>query len=140
MKIATLAVSPTSFMHLKGPDGAHLYEGKEKIGIELYGPGSAEHALVEERVTARMLKRMNDGEGKVSLPSIEVQRAEAAQDLADVTAAFHHIEHDGPDNKPLTGKALFLAVYADPTLGWIKAQAAKHQGDWGKFSAGSANS
>ena len=60
MKIASLAVAATAFLHLKGPDGAFLYDGKEKVGIDLYGPGSPEFAQVEERQSARALKRMQD--------------------------------------------------------------------------------
>lgn len=137
MKIKKHAVVSTAFLHLKDADEVFLYEGKEKVGIELFSPGTPEAAKVEERVTGRLLKEMNDAGGKAALPSLDQQRADAAQDLADVTAAFHHIEYDGPDGKPLTGRALYVAVYSDPELGYIKKQVSKFQADWGKFKAGS---
>ena len=139
MKIATLAVAATAFLHLKGPDGTHLYEGKEPVGIDLFGPGSPEHARIEERQSARAVKRMQDNDGKVSLAPVEQRRAEAADDLAALTAGFRHIEHE-VDGRQLAGVELHTAVYADPTLGWIKDQVARFVGDWGKFTPGSATS
>jgi hypothetical protein len=138
MKIAMLAVSATAFLHLKGPDGALLYDGKEKVGIELYGPGSPDFARVEERQTARAIKRMQDNDNKVSLAPIEDRRSEATEDLAALTADFRHIEHEDADGKLLAGGALHAAVYSDPGLGWIKEQVTKFVGDWGKFKPGSA--
>jgi hypothetical protein len=135
MKIKILAVAATAFLHLKGPDGSFLYENGEPVGIDLFGPGSQEFAQVEERQSARALQRMQDNDGKVALAPIAQRRAEEAEDLAALTARFHHIEVDD-----LAGSALHHAVYADPTLGWIKAQAGKFVGDWGKFSAGSTTS
>ena len=140
MKIASLAVSPTAFLHLKGPDGTFLYENKEPVGIEMFGPGSPESAVIEERRSSRALRLMQDNDNKLSLPPVEQQRTDAAADLTALTAAFRHIEHDGADGKPLAGAALFAAVYAEPKLGWIKEQALKFQGDWGKFTPGSARS
>lgn len=140
MKISKLAVSPTSFLHLKGPDGTYLMDGKNKVGIDLYGPGSDEFAQIEERQSARAIKRMQENENKISLAPLDQRRAEAAEDLAALTAGFHHIEYDGADSKALTGTELFKAVYSDPTLGWIKEQALKHVGDWGRFTQGSATS
>ena len=140
MKIAKLAVSPTAFLHLKGPDGTFLYEGKEPVGIDLFGPGSPEFAQVEERQSSRALKRMQENDNKVSLPPVEQRRAEASEDLAALTAGFRHVEYDGADGKPLSGITLHTAVYADPALGWIKEQANNFVGDWGRFTPGSATS
>jgi hypothetical protein len=140
MKIAALAVATTAFMHLKGPDGVPLYEGAEKVGIELFGPGSQEFAQVEERQSARALRRMQENDNKIALAPIDTRRAEAAEDLVTLTARFHHIEHDGPDGRPLSGLDLHSAVYSDPKFGWIKEQATKFVGDWGKFTPGSAGS
>jgi hypothetical protein len=138
MKIVKLAVSNSGFLHLKGPDGALLYEGEEKVGIELYSPGSPQFARVEERQTARAIKRMQDNDNKVSLAPIEDRRSEAAEDLVELTAYFQHIEHDDAAGKPLAGAVLHAAVYSDASLGWIKEQVTKFVGDWGKFKPGSA--
>lgn len=150
MKIATLAVSPIAFLHLKGPDGQHLYEedksefqplnGKKPplpVGIELYGPGSTEAAVIETAQSQRALKRMQDNDNKVVLPPIEVQRAETTADLVAYTAGVRNIEIDGPDGQPLIGKALATALYSDPALGWIKSQVIKFVADWGNFKGGS---
>ncbi|MEG3089499.1 hypothetical protein [Sphingomonas sp. PB4P5] len=139
MKIKALAVAATAFLHLKGPDGTYLYDEatKEPVGIDLFGPGSRESGEVESRQSARAIKRMQDNDNKISFPPIELQRSEAAEDLASLTAGFRHIEHDGPDGEPLSGRALFHGVYSEPTLGWIKAQVVKFQADWGKFTPGS---
>lgn len=135
MKIATLAVAATAFLHLKAPDGTtFLYDDGKPVGIDLYGPGSDEAAKIESAQSARAIKRMQDNDNKISLPPVETQRAEAADDLAALTAGFHHIEHDGPDGQPLAGRPLYHAVYSDPALGWIKAQVIKFVGDWGKFT------
>lgn len=140
MKIATLAVSSTAFLHLKGPDGQHLYEDGKPVGIDLFGPGSSEAAVIESAQSARAIKRMADNDNKIAMPSIEVQREETTADLIAYTADFRNIEYDGPDKKPLVGKALFSAVYSDPALGWIKVQVIKFVADWGKFMPGSPTS
>lgn len=135
MKIKTLAVAATAFLHLKGPDGTFLYDDGKPVGIDLYGPGSPQYAQVEERQTTRAIQRMQDNEGKVSLAPLAQRREEEAEDLALLTAGFRHLEYDD-----LVGQDLFKAVYADPTLGWIKTQATKQVGDWGKFMPGSPSS
>jgi hypothetical protein len=140
MKIATLAVAATAFLHLKGPDGTHLYDDGKPVGIELFGPGSPESAQVEERQSARAVKRMTENDGKLSLAPIEQRRTEAAEDLAALTSGFQNIEHAGADGQPLSGRALFIAVYSDPTLGWIKEQVLKAVGDWSRFTQGLATS
>jgi hypothetical protein len=54
---------------------------------------------------------------------------ENAAFLAACTKEFHFIERDDLD-----GDALFKAVYADPSVGFIAEQAAKQLGDWSNFS------
>jgi hypothetical protein len=129
MQIKSLAVSATAFLHLKGPGGAFLYEADEPVGIDLFGPGSPEFSRIEERQSARAIQRMQDNDGKITPVPIAQRRQEEAQDLAALTAGFRHIEVD-----TLAGAALYEAVYSDPSLGWIKTQAARFVGDWGKFS------
>ena len=140
MKIAMLAVATCAFLHLKGPDGDFLYdeETKKPVGIDLFSPGSDEAAVVEGAQSARIIKRMQENDNKIAHVPVEQSRIETAADLTALTAGFRHIEYDGPDGQPLTGKALFTAVYSDPKLGWINVQVIKALRDWGKFTPGSA--
>jgi hypothetical protein len=140
MKIATLAVAATAFLHLKGPDGQHLYEDGRAVGIDLYGPGSPEAAVIEAAQSSRAIKRMQDNDNKIAMPAMEVQREETTADLVAYTAGFRNIDMDGADGSPLSGKALYVAVYSDPALGWIKSQVIKFVADWGKFMPGSPTS
>jgi hypothetical protein len=140
MKIALLAVATTAFLHLKGPDGTFLYDNDQKVGLDLFGPGSPEYARIEERQSARTIKRMQDNDNKISHVPIAERRSEATEDLADLTAGVRNLEHDGPDGNPLAGRDLVTALYSDPKLGWIKEQVVKFVGDWGKFTPGSATS
>ena len=137
MKIATLAAAATAFLHLKGPDGAHLYEKGEPVGIDLYSPGSRESVETEQRQTERVTKRMAENDNKLTVAPLDERRRHEAEDLTSVTAAFRHIEADGDDGQPLAGSALFIAVYSDPKFGWLNEQARKFQRDWGKFTPGS---
>lgn len=140
MKIAVLAVAATAFLHLKGPDGSFLYDQGEQVGIDLYGPGSPQYARIEERQSARAIKRMQDNDNKISHVPIQQRRTEAAEDLAELTAGVRLIEHDDAAGNPLSGSALVIALYSDPALGWIKEQVVRFVGDWGKFTPGSATS
>ncbi len=137
MKIKMLAVVSTAFLHLKGPDGVHLYDDGKPVGIELYGPGSAQSGQTESRQSARTIKRVQENDNKLPIVPIEQRRAESSEDLADLTVGFRNLELEGEDGTPLTGRELAIAVYSDPTLGWIKEQALKFVGDWGKFTGGS---
>lgn len=139
MKIAKYAVAKSGFCHLKGPDGNFLYDDttKEPVGIDLYSPGSPEAAELEGEQSARIIKRMQDNDNKVAHIPVEQRRVETAADLTALTAGFRHIEYDGADGQPLTGKALHTAVYSDPLLGWINVQVIKFVGDWGKFTGSS---
>lgn len=137
--IAALAVAATAPLHVKNPAGELLYADPERklpILIHLYGPGSEVAGVVESRQSSRALKRMQDNDGKITAASREERIAETSQDLASLTARFENFDYQ-PDGatEPLTGEALFRAVYADQSLGFITKQVAKFFGDWGNFSA-----
>lgn len=143
MKIKTLAVSATAFLHLKGPTGKPLYEGDDlsrPIGIDLFSPGSSQYAKVEELQSARSVERLRDNDGKVSVVPVAKRREHDVEDLLILTAGFRDIEVDDASGAPLSGAALHEAVYSDPALGWIKEQAGKFCSDWGKFLGNSATS
>lgn len=129
------SVVETAWMNVKGLDGEYIYADAERTKparILFYGPGSTADALVESRVTARTVKRMNDNDGKLSLPPLEERQRETAEDLAAVT-----VRHENFDYKP-AGKAegaeFYTALYLDPKLD-IAAQGRKFRADRGNFKA-----
>lgn len=139
--IAALAVTSTAALHLKSAQGELLYADAEKklpILIHVHGPGSDAFAAVESRQSARAVKRMQDNDGKVTLPPYEQRLQEAAEDLAAITAGFENFAYEPAGD--VTGQALYRAVYADQSLGFIAKQVTKFVADWGNFSAGSATS
>lgn len=140
MKTKSIIIAATTFLHLKGPDGILLYDDGKKVGITLYGPGTSQSARVQERQSARIESRLAENDGRFTLAPHDVRRAEQAEDWADQTAEFHHLEHDGPDGQPLSGRDLFVAAYSDPSLGWITDQVQNVIGKWGKFATASTPS
>jgi hypothetical protein len=141
LNIALLAVTSTAFLHLKNPAGELLYADEARtlpVGINLYGPGSKPYGVVDSRQSARALKRMQDNDGKITAASPEERTTETAEDLASITAEFMNFDYQ-PEGvaEPLSGEALFRAVYGNPGLGYITRQVTKFVGDWGNFSAAS---
>jgi len=139
--IAALAVAATAALHVKDPNGEPLYADAERklpIKIHLHGPGSDIAGVIESRQSARTLKRMQDNDGKITSATREERVAETAQDLAELTVRFENFDYQ-PEGatEPLAGDALFRALYADQSLGFITKQVAKFFGDWGNFSAAS---
>lgn len=133
--ITAHAVKDTSFLHLKGADGEHWYDGDKRVGINIYGPGSKKFAEVEARRSARTLKRMQDNDGKFTQAPLDVRQSEAAQDLADLTVGFENFDY--PAAGAAHGEALYLAVYGNPAFGFINKQFEKFLNDWGNFKPGS---
>ncbi len=138
MDITTQAVRDTAAIHIKGADGEHLYSDGKPVRIVIFGPGSRRFAEVEARQTSRAVKRMQDNDGKVSVPSPEQRAKEQAEDLAAITVAFENLTYPPAGDKQ--GSELFEALYADPTLGFIHRQITKAVQDWGNFTGGSATS
>jgi hypothetical protein len=135
--IATLAVAASAAIHLKDAEGTSLLhnEAGEPLRIRLHSPGSKAFGAVEARQSARAVKRMNDNDGKIATATADERVQETAEDLADVTIGFEGFTYgDGS----LQGRELFLALYADQSLGFITRQVIKALGDWGKFKAASA--
>jgi len=134
--IASLAVVATAPLHIKNAAGELLYADAERtlpVRIHLHGPGSQVAGVVEARQSARALKRMQDNDGKITAASREERIAETSEDLAALTASFENFEYPAD----ATGEALFRALYADQSLGFITKQVMKFYGDWGNFSAAS---
>lgn len=136
MDFKNLAVEDTSVLHLRDAGEALLYEGGDKaqpVTVTLYGPGSKTYAKATAARSNHIVERLRK-KGKAD-QSPEETAQEQAEFLAACTHSMAHVELEG-----LEGEALFKAVYADPTLGFIAEQAGKHLGDWANFTKGSAKS
>ncbi|WP_288935059.1 hypothetical protein [uncultured Sphingomonas sp.] len=134
MDISTLEIADSTVLHLKGADGQLLYDGPDRkpVRVRLHSPGSAAFADIETKQTARILKRLDDNDGKRTAMSAEERLEQTAEDLADATIEFENLS-DG--NK--TGRALSLAIYGNRKLGFIANQVSKHLADWGNSKAAS---
>jgi len=135
MDVSNLKAADTATIHVKNADGEALYDDKQPVRITLHGPGSHAASVVQARQTLRATKRYNDNEGKLPQLTVEERRAEAAEDLAALTVRFEHLTYGDK-----TGHDLFVAVYSDPALGFIRDQVAKAAADWALFKAGSSAS
>lgn len=134
--ITKQAAVDTAALHLKGADGAHLFDTKnEPVRIVFYGPGSKAAAAVEAKLSQRALQRMKANDGQVTIASPDERRKERAEDLAAMTVRFENFEY--PPAKGKEGAELFQALYEDPTLGFIADQGAKFVGNWSGFKPGS---
>lgn len=128
MDASTLKVAPTATIHVNNAAGEPLYEDGKPVEIVIHGPGTRVSSTIEARQTARMLKRMNDNDGKITAPSGEDRVIETAQDLAELTISFNNLTYGDK-----VGRELFEAVYGDLELGYITAQVTKKFKDWGNF-------
>ena len=139
MDITKTAVSDTAPIHLKDASGNFLYsdgDTAKPVRIHVYGPGSKAFAALEARQSQRVLKRMQDNDGKPAIPSPEDRARETAEDLASITVKFENFSYPPAEGKE--GAELFAAVYLDRSIGFIAKQVAKFVDDWGNFKPGSA--
>lgn len=135
MDASALKVAAVGTIHVKNAAGEPQYDGDKPVRILVHGPGTRAFSTVETRQTARALRRMNENEGRVTAPSAEERRAEAAEDLAEITIGFEHLTYGDA-----TGSDLFRAVYGDPELGHIAKQVETHLKNTGNFLLGSNSS
>jgi hypothetical protein len=126
----TQAVADTLFVHLKGLDGSLLYHEGNPVGIDIFSPGTIEFAEVADRQTDRQRKRMEANGNKYVIPSREDREADAAEDMAALTAGFVNLSYPPAGDK--RGRELYRAFYADRKLGHLRVQAESVVGDWGK--------
>lgn len=136
--IASIAIAATGVLHLKNAAGELLYADAEKkmpIRIHLHSPGSEAFAAVENRQSARAVKRIQDNDGKVTVAPHEQRLADTAEDLAALTIKFENFRYEPAGDS--FGPDLFRAVYGDPKLGFITKQVTKHLGDWSHFTGSS---
>lgn len=135
MDATSLQVANSAAMHVKNAAGEPLYDGGKPVRILFHSPGSQAFGQVESRQSARAVKRIQDNDGKMAAVTSEERLAETAQDLAAATIAFENLTYGDEQ-----GTELFVAVYADPKLGFITKQATKFLADWGNFKPGSGAS
>jgi len=128
MDILSEAIADSTILHLKGADGQLLYDGPDRkpVRVRLHSPGSDAYAQIETKQTARILKRLDDNDGKRTAMSAEERLEQTAEDLADAT-----IEWENLTLGDKTGRALSLGVYGNRKLGFIANQVSKHLADWG---------
>jgi hypothetical protein len=127
--IKKFAVEETGVLELRdAADAPMLGEDGKPMTITLYGPGSKPYAKAQAAQQNRMIDKLKR-KGKAD-QSAEDKAREQAEFLASCTKEFSaNIEYDG-----LKGEALFKAVYADTSIGFIAEQAGRHLGEWGNFS------
>lgn len=133
LNIKTKAVAATSFLHLKDSSDNLMWADDAKsqaVGVTIFGPGSKEFQHAQTKVNNRAVKRLQKRGN--SDQTADVKLKEQAEYLADITAGFQYLDYDG-----LTGRQLALAVYGDPSIGFIGDQVAEHVKDWSNFSQAS---
>jgi hypothetical protein len=128
MDIRKYAVEPTSKLHLRDANDELMYteEGKS-VTVNLYGPGSKQYARAQAAQNNRLLDKLKR-KGK-SDQTAEQRAAESSEFLADCTESFENLDYDN-----LTGRELFMAVYADVSIGFVADQVAKYISDWSNFT------
>lgn len=144
MQILTIAVEPTSVLHVRDAADNLLYEKKpdaadpaklvddleKPVTITLHSPGSKAFAKANAAKNNRYMDRIKR-KGKSDLTADQTA-AENAQFFADCTASMQHIEIGD-----LQGEALYKAVYSNYSIGFIAEQVNKQLGDWANFTSGS---
>jgi hypothetical protein len=137
LNIKTKAVAATSFLHLKDASDNPMFteptDGTkpQPVGVTIYGPGSKEFQQAQVKVNNSAVQRLQK-RGKFE-QTVEGKLKEQAEYLADITQSFQNLAYDG-----LTGRQLALAVYGDPSIGFIGDQVAEHVKEWGNFSGTSS--
>ena len=134
--IRKFSVEETATIHLRDGSDELMYADdaqKKPITVTVYGPGSKTFARVQTAQTNRAMERFKR-KGKVEQSAAE-KAEETAAFLASVTKDSANLEFD-----KLEGDALYRAVYAETSLGFIADQVNKHLGDWSNFTKNSQKS
>lgn len=139
--IRKFAVEETGTIHLRDGNDELMYaedaqgqpDKSKPMQIVVYGPGSKTFAKAQAGQNNKVMERLKR-KGKTEQTAAE-RAAETAEFLAACTKSFENIEYD-----KLEGEALFKAVYADTSIGFIADQVNKHLGDWANFTKGANKS
>lgn len=128
MDIRKFSVSPVGRIELKdAEDQPMLTDDGKPLVVNVYGPGSKEHAKAQAVQNNRFVARLKNRKGTDVTPEQKLE--DDAQFLADITASFENVEFD-----KLTGRELALAIYRDKSLGFIADQVAAYVGNWANFT------
>ena len=136
MDIRKLAVEQTARLHLRDASDELIFTEDtppKAVVVIVYGPGSKQYAKAQAAQQNRLVEKLRR-KGKADQTAEQLMQ-EKAGFLADCTASFENLELD-----KLTGDALAVAVYSDPTIGFIADQVAKHISEWANFTKGSTTS
>jgi hypothetical protein len=129
MDIRKFAVTPTARLHLRDASDELMFADEKQtkpIAVNVYGPGSKQYARAQAQQQNRIMDKLKR-KGKTD-QTAEQKAVETAEFLSDCTASFENLDYD-----KLEGEALFKAVYADLSIGFIADQVAKFMGDWANF-------
>lgn len=131
--IRRLAVAETlTFPLVDASDNPILGPDGKPATATIHGPGSKRYAQAQAVRQAKTLARIQSG--REVRPNAEEQARTGAEFLAAIT---DEIQLEYGD---LTGRDKLLAIYSDPSVGFIAEQVSKKAGDWANFSQGSAKS
>ena len=130
LNIKTRAARDTDTVQLRDGNDELLFDGELPVSVTVYGPGSKQYQAAAAAASSRALERMRKRGGKEPAP--EIKRKETAEHLAAITVGFDNLDYDG-----LKGQELALAVFSDPTLGYIADQVNRHAADWANFTKAS---
>lgn len=134
--LQTAEAQETSVLPLKDAQG-ELMHAKDAGGQELpvtvvvYGPGSDQYQKAQLRAQRRAMQMFKKKGAKAAdSRTAEERRSDDADLLADITVSFGNLTYKG-----LEGRALALAIYQNPKLGFIADQVNSHAGDWANFTS-----
>lgn len=135
MDIRKFAVNETGVLALRdASDEPMLGEDSLPMTITLFGPGSKQFGKAQAAQSNRMIDKLKR-KGKTD-ESAEEKAREQAEFLAGCTSEFSsNIAVDD-----LKGDALYRAVYADKTIGFVAEQAGRFLQDWSNFKKPSTTS
>jgi uncharacterized protein YccT (UPF0319 family) len=136
MDIRKFAAADTSTLHLRDGSDELMYADDAKtkpITVTVYGPGSRQYQEAQSRNQNRAIDKLKS-KGK-TVQTADDKLADQADFLASITVGFENLDYD-----KLSGHALSLAVYSDPSIGFIAQQVSAHAGEWSHFTKGSAKS
>lgn len=134
LNLKTLAAKSTSTLHLKDAAENLLFvDGTKKgeklpVTVTVHGPGTREFQRAQAKINNALVQRMRAKGGKGN-QSADESLQEKAEYLAAITVGFEHVTYEDK-----TGKELALAVYGDPSIGFIADQVNEHVKDWENFS------